>query len=141
MIAFSRPAATEHAPYFSTYIDKVSGDDALAADAAGEEGGDRLGRRREGALQRLAGRLVVGGEGRQPLAEVAGEVGILNRSGGLAIRASTILGTTAAISSPSAAFITIALSQVGGPIVAAGWVSCTLSYDANNVSAGLNVCP
>ena len=72
---------------------------------------------------------------------VAGEVGILNRSGGLAIRASTILGTTAAISSPSAAFITIALSQVGGPIVAAGGVSCTLSYDANNVSAGLNVCP
>lgn len=31
MTAFTRPAATEHAPYFSTYIDKVTGDDALAA--------------------------------------------------------------------------------------------------------------
>jgi uncharacterized damage-inducible protein DinB len=31
VIAFVRPSAAEHAPYFSTYIDKVSGDDALAA--------------------------------------------------------------------------------------------------------------
>jgi uncharacterized damage-inducible protein DinB len=34
VIAFSRPTAAEHAPYFSTYIDKVSGDDALVALAA-----------------------------------------------------------------------------------------------------------
>jgi uncharacterized damage-inducible protein DinB len=31
VIAFCRPTAAEHAPYFSTYIDKVSGEDALAA--------------------------------------------------------------------------------------------------------------
>jgi uncharacterized damage-inducible protein DinB len=34
--AFTRPTAAEHAPYFSTYIDKVSGEDALAALAAQE---------------------------------------------------------------------------------------------------------
>jgi hypothetical protein len=36
VIAFTRPTTAEHAPYFSTYIDKVSGDDALVALAAQE---------------------------------------------------------------------------------------------------------